>query len=192
MKHSTSSLALGLSLAFSLALTAPSAHAALKPGDKAPDFSTDTALGGQASPFKLADALAHGPVVLYFFPKAFTSGCTVEAHDFAEATARFNALGATVIGVSNDNIDTLKRFSVEACRNKFAVAADPDSKVIKAYDAKMAMMPGMADRISYVIDTTGHIAYEYGSMSPEGHVTNTLKVVEDLAAKAKGAPSAGR
>ena len=168
-----------------LALAGPLAQAALKPGDKAPEFSTEAALAGNAFPFRLADALARGPVVLYFFPKAFTSGCTVEAHEFAEATARFNALGATVIGVSNDDIETLKRFSVEACRNKFAVASDADSKVIRAYDAKIAFLPGVADRISYVIDRSGRIAYAYGSMNPDGHVANTLKVVEQLAAAGK-------
>ena len=174
-----------LAFAVALALAAPVAQAALKPGDKAPEFSTEAALGGKAFRFQLADALARGPVVLYFFPKAFTSGCTVEAHEFAEATARFNALGATVIGVSNDDIETLKRFSVEACRNKFAVASDADSKVISAYDARIAFLPGVADRISYVIDRTGKIAYAYGSMNPDGHVANTLKAVEQLAAAGK-------
>jgi thioredoxin-dependent peroxiredoxin len=169
-------------LVVALAFAATGAQAALKPGDKAPEFGTQAALGGKAFRFQLADALARGPVVLYFFPKAFTSGCTVEAHEFAEATARFNALGATVVGVSNDDIETLKRFSVEACRNKFAVASDADSKVIKAYDAGIAVLPGVADRISYVIDRSGRIAYTYGSMSPDGHVANTLKVVERLAA----------
>jgi peroxiredoxin Q/BCP len=176
MKFSTFALLLVMALA------GPTAQAALKPGDKAPDFRTEAALGGKAFGFKLADALARGPVVLYFFPKAFTKGCTIEAHDFAEATARFNALGATVIGVSNDDITTLKRFSVEACRNKFAVAADPDSKVIREYDAKLAFMPGMADRISYVIAPDGRVAYAYASLSPDRHVANTMKVVEELAA----------
>ncbi|WP_163361502.1 redoxin domain-containing protein, partial [Enterobacter hormaechei] len=78
--------------------------------------------------FHLAEALKQGPVVLYFYPKAFTSGCTVEAHQFAEATEKFKAQGVTVIGMSNDDIDTLKKFSVEACRNKFAVAADAGGK----------------------------------------------------------------
>jgi len=174
-----------LALALALAVATTGAAAALKVGDAAPDFNTDAALGGKSFQFKLADALARGPVVLYFFPKAFTKGCTVEAHDFAEATARFEALGATVIGVSNDDIDTLKRFSVEACRNKFAVGADADSKVIRAYDAKIAMLPGTADRISYVIAPGGKIAYAYASMSPEGHVANTLKVVEQLAGERK-------
>jgi peroxiredoxin len=174
-----------LSIALSLLLAVPAAQAVLKPGDKAPEFRTEAALGGNAFTFELADALARGPVVLYFFPKAFTSGCTVEAHEFADATARFNALGATVIGVSNDDIETLKRFSVEACRNKFAVASDAESKVIRAYDAKIAFTPGVADRISYVIDRSGKIAYAYGSMNPQGHVANTLKAVEELAAAGK-------
>ena len=176
-------------IAFLLAGTA--AHAALEVGNKAPDFSTEAALGGKAFRFQLAEALARGPVVLYFFPKAFTSGCTIEAHAFAEATARFNALGATVVGVSNDDIATLKRFSVEACRDKFAVASDPDSTVIRSYDAKIAFLPGVADRISYVIDRNGRIAYAYGSMSPEGHVANTLKAVEQLTA-AKPPDQAGK
>jgi len=106
------------------ALAAAGAFAALAPGDAAPDFDADAAIGGKVFRFSLAQALKKGPVVLYFYPKAFTSGCTVEAHLFAEATPRFEALGATVVGISNDDIDTLKKFSVEACRDKFAVAAD--------------------------------------------------------------------
>jgi peroxiredoxin len=172
-----------LAAALSALAGAPLAsHAALKPGDAAPDFTTEAALGGKAFQFALGDALKRGPVVLYFYPKAFTSGCTVEAHEFAEATAKFNALGATVVGVSNDNIETLKKFSVEECRNKFAVAADGDSKIIKGYDAKLMMAPGMADRISYVIGQNGKIAYTYASMSPDGHVANTMKAVEQLKA----------
>lgn len=101
------------------------------------------------------------------------------------------AASATVVGVSNDGIATLKRFSVEACRDKFAVASDPDSTVIRSYDAKIAFLPGVADRISYVIDRNGRIAYAYGSMSPEGHVANTLKAVEQLTA-AKPPDQAGK
>ncbi len=176
-----------LLFALACAAVAPAAQAALKVGDKAPNFSTDAALGGKAFRFQLAEALARGPVVLYFFPAAFTSGCTYEAHQFAEATERFHKLGATMIGVSNDNIDTLKRFSVEACRNQFAVASDAEARVIGAYDAKLAAAPGMADRISYVIDPSGRIAYAYSAMNPDGHVANTLKVVEQLAAVRKAA-----
>lgn len=161
----------------------PRAVAALAVGDRAPDFSVDAALGGQPMRFRLAEALGRGPVVLYFFPKAFTSGCTVEAHAFAEATPRFAALGATVLGVSNDDIETIRRFSVEACRNRFAVGADPDSRVIRAYDAKMLLMPGMADRISYVIAPDGRVALSYRSLDPSGHVAQTLKSVEALPAR---------
>ena len=171
-----------LALSALLAAAAAPAAAVMAVGERAPDFSVDAALGGKPFRFALADALARGPVVLYFFPKAFTKGCTIEAHAFAEATPRFNALGATVIGVSNDDADTIRRFSVEACRDQFAVAADPESKVIRAYDAKMVLMPGMADRVSYVIDRSGRVAYSFSSLSPEGHVANSLKAVEDLAA----------
>ena len=179
-----------LFFAFACAVIAPAAHAVLKVGDKASSFTTEAALGGKAFRFQLADALARGPVVLYFFPAAFTSGCTYEAHQFAEATERFSALGATVIGVSNDNIDTLKRFSVEACRNKFAVASDAEARIIGAYDAKLAAAPGIADRISYVIHPAGRIDYAYSAMNPDGHVANTLKVVEQLAAARKAAEPA--
>lgn len=174
-----------LMLTLALALATPLAQAALRIGDEAPAFTTEAALGGQSFRFQLAEALAKGPVVLYFFPKAFTSGCTYEAHEFAEATPRFNALGATVIGLSNDDIDTLKRFSVEACRNKFAVASDKEARVIRAYDAQIAVKSDTADRISYVIDRSGRIAYAYNSRNPEGHVANTMKAVEQLAATGK-------
>lgn len=159
------------------------AFAVLKVGDRAPDFAAEAALGGKPFSFKLAEALAKGPVVLYFYPKAFTTGCTIEANAFAEATPRFQALGATVIGVSSDNIETLKRFSVEACRNQFAVAADEQSKVIKAYDAASIFSRSMAARVSYVIDQSGRIVFTHDSMSPEGHITETLKVIERLHAR---------
>jgi thioredoxin-dependent peroxiredoxin len=152
--------------------------AALPVGAPAPDFSADAALGGQPYRFVLADALKKGPVVLYFYPKAFTSGCTVEAHQFAEATPKFAALGATVVGMSNDDIDTLKKFSVEACRNQFAVAADPDAKVIKAYDAGFALKPDMANRISYVIAPGGKVLLAYSAMDPSGHVDAAMKAVQ--------------
>src|SRR5580658_289625 len=89
---------------------AAAATAALKVGDKAPDFTTQASLAGKAFDFSLASALKKGPVVLYFYPAAFTPGCTVEAHEFAEATEKFNAMGATVIGVSHDSIDKLNKF----------------------------------------------------------------------------------
>jgi thioredoxin-dependent peroxiredoxin len=160
------------------AFCAMGAQAALPVGAPAPDFSAEAALGGNAFEFTLSDALKKGPVVLYFYPKAFTGGCTLEAHNFAEATERFNALGASVIGMSNDSIDTLKKFSVEACRNKFAVAADAGAKVMKQYDAKMLPLVDVADRISYVISPEGRVIYAYASSSPDGHVENTLAAVK--------------
>ena len=166
-----------LATAALLGLTA-TAHAALKPGDAAPLFTTDAAVGGKQMPLVLSDALKKGPVVLYFFPKAFTSGCTLEAHLFADATEKFAALGATVVGISHDDIATQIKFSKEECRDKFAVGADPDSKIIKAYDAKLAMMP-MSGRISYVISPEGKILYEYSSLDPQDHVANTMKAVQD-------------
>lgn len=165
-----------------LALSLVSAQAALRPGDAAPAFSTEAALDGKAFHFVLADALARGPVVLYFFPKAFTQGCTVEAHLFAEATERFAARGATVIGVSGDDIATLKQFSVEACRSKFAVAAARGTPIIRAYDAQLAARPEMSDRISYVIGRDGRIAFVHEGSDPEAHVARTLKAVEGLPA----------
>ncbi|MBK1615019.1 peroxiredoxin [Rubrivivax gelatinosus] len=173
---------LSFAVAATLAAAAPAALAALDLGAKAPDFSTDAALAGKPFKFALAEALARGPVVLFFFPKAFTSGCTVEAHQFAEATPRFQQFGATVVGISNDDLPTLQRFSVEACRDKFAVASDADARVIRAYDAKIAFLPGTAKRVSYVIGRDGRVAYVYESMDPDEHVANTLKVVERLAA----------
>lgn len=164
-----------------LAFACSAALAALEPGATAPAFSTEAARGGKTFHFQLSEALARGPVVLYFFPKAFTQGCTVEANLFAEASERFAALGATVVGVSADDIDTLKRFSVEACRDKFAVAADAGAQVIKAYDAQSAWRADMADRISYVIGKDGRIAYAHRGSDPEAHVQNTLKAVERLA-----------
>ena len=168
----------GLLAATALAGLCSVAHAALKPGDAAPPFTTEAAVGGKRAPLVLADALKKGPVVLYFFPKSFTSGCTLEAHLFADATEKFAALGATVVGVSHDDIATQVKFSKEECRDKFAVAADPDSAIIKAYDAKLAMLP-MSGRISYVISPDAKILYEYASMDPADHVKNTMKAVED-------------
>lgn len=163
-----------------LASVIPAVHAVLKPGDKAPPFTTQAALGGEAFQFELAKALARGPVVLYFYPKAFTSGCTYEANLFAQASDRFAALGATVIGVSNDDIETLKRFSVEACRNRFAVGADKDARIIQAYKAQIASRPDVADRISYVISPDGRIVHVHHDANPEGHVASTLRAVERL------------
>ena len=168
--------------AFAAALLTP-AHAALKPGDAAPDFKAQASMAGNVFTFSLADALKKGPVVLYFYPAAFTSGCTIEAHDFAEATEKYSALGATVIGVSGDDIATLQKFSVSECRNKFAVAADQDQKIMKAYDAVLAWNPAYADRVSYVIAPDGRVIYAYKSLNPEKHVEYTLDAVRKWSAQ---------
>lgn len=161
-------------------LCAPvAALAALKAGDPAPPFNTPAAVAGQAFDFDLSAALKKGPVVLYFFPKAFTKGCTVEANAFAEATPQFAALGATVVGISHDDIDTLKRFSREECRDRFAVGSDPAARTIKAYDAG-SLLPGMASRISYVIGPDGKIAFTHEGSNPIKHVEQTLQAVRRL------------
>ena len=164
--------------ALGLCLWAAPTWAALAVGDAAPDFTVAAALGGKEFRLSLADSLKKGPVVLYFYPKAFTSGCTVEAHEFAEATPRFNALGATVVGMSVDDIGTLKKFSVEACRDKFAVAADEAGTVTRRYDAAATRDAAYASRISYVIDPSGHVISVYASASPDEHVQRTMAAVE--------------
>jgi thioredoxin-dependent peroxiredoxin len=160
------------------ALIAAPVFAALPDGTKAPDFSTEASLAGKSFKFSLAEALKKGPVVLYFYPAAFTPGCTIEAHEFAQATDQFKALGATVIGVSHDPIDKLNKFSVSECRSKFAVAADTDGSVMKRYDAVLAAKPEYANRTSYVIAPTGVVLYSYTDMKPDKHVENTLAAVK--------------
>jgi thioredoxin-dependent peroxiredoxin len=168
---------------FAVAATLASglALAALPEGAKAPDFTTQASLGGKPFNFALGDALKKGPVVLYFYPAAFTPGCTKEAHDFAEATDKFKAFGATVIGVSYDNIETLNKFSVSECRNKFAVASDGDQKIMKAYDAVLTGKPEWANRTSYVISPAGQVIYAYTDLNPDKHVANTMAAVQKWA-----------
>ncbi len=161
------------------------AAAALAVGAKAPDFTTQATLGGKEFSFSLANALKRGPVVLYFYPAAFTKGCTIEAHEFAAAIDRFKALHATVIGVSHDGIETLDRFSVSDCQSKFPVAADPSGHVIAAYDAKLSVLP-ISNRTSYVIAPDGRVAYVYSDMNPEKHVENTLGAVKAVEAVRPG------
>jgi peroxiredoxin Q/BCP len=157
-------------------IAAPS-YAALNAGDSAPNFTTQASLGGKEFTFSLADSLKKGPVVLYFYPAAFTKGCTIEAHDFAEAVDQYRSLGATVVGVSHDNIATLNKFSVSECGSKFPVAADTDQSIMKSYDATLFLMPGHANRTSYVISPNGKIIYSFTDLSPDKHVENTLAAV---------------
>ena len=159
-------------------LTVPG-QAALPVGAKAPDFTTTGAIGGKPFKLHLRDQLRNGPVVLYFFPKAFTKGCTLEAHAFSEATAEFKKAGARVIGMSADDLPTLQKFSVEACRNAFPVAtASPAT--IKAYDVALKQKPELTDRTSYVIDRKGRIAFVHSDMDYSEHVAKTLAAVKVL------------
>ena len=165
-------------MALLLPFVAP-AHAALDVGEKAPDFTAPAALDGKQFEFSLDQSLAKGPVVLYFFPAAFSVGCSAEAHQFAESIDRFQALGATVIGVSGDDIETLGKFSVQTCQGKFPVASDSTQRIMKSYDAVMMLRPEYANRISYVIAPGGSVVYYYQSLNPSRHVENTLAALRD-------------
>jgi peroxiredoxin len=165
-------------VALALGAAAATASAALAVGDAAPDFRVAAALAGNEYSLSLTEALQKGPVVLYFYPKPFTSGCTAEAHAFAEATPKFAALGTSVVGMSVDDIGTLKKFSVEACRDKFAVGADVGGGVTKLYDAASAGASDRAARISYVISPAGRVIYVYASANPDEHVQRTMAAVE--------------
>jgi thioredoxin-dependent peroxiredoxin len=135
------------------------------------------AIGGKVFQYTLADALAKGPVVLYFFPAAFSEGCSIEAHQFAEAIGQYEALGASVIGVSGDDLELITRFSVQVCQGKFPVAADEKKAIIKAFDAAMQTRPEYANRVSYVIAPNGKVVYSYLSLNPNKHVERTLAAV---------------
>ena len=169
--------------AFAAFAFAASAHAALPVGASAPDFETRGALAGKVFTLKLSQELKKGPVVLYFFPAAFTPGCTAEAHEFAEATAAFNKAGATVIGMSADPVDKLAEFSTKECRDKFAVASAGPA-VISGYDVALKVnnpaFAGKTDRTSYVISKTGKIVYAHSALDYKDHVKNTLAAVQAM------------
>lgn len=169
--------------AAALALTVPmAAMAELPQGAAAPAFTAQAALAGKPFRFDLRQALRRGPVVLYFYPKAFTQGCTLEAHAFAEASADFKAAGATVIGMSADDVPTLQKFSTEACRDKFAVAS-ATPQVIAAYDVDLkreGASTGLTKRTSYVIGRNGKIVLVHADMDYRDHVRMTLDAVRRL------------
>ncbi|WP_395369662.1 peroxiredoxin [Komagataeibacter diospyri] len=150
-----------------------SARAALPVGSQAPMFNAQATTNGSEFDFRLADALRQGPVVLYFYPAAFTRGCTMEAHDFANAMDQYKALGATVIGVSTDDMPTLDRFSVSEGHGRFPVATDPKGQIAKMYDSRLPLV-NRASRTSYVIAPDGKVIYAYSALSPKGHVSGTL------------------
>lgn len=164
--------------ALALAGQAAPLQAALAEGVRAPGFTTTGALAGQTFAFDLAAELRKGPVVIYFFPRAFTQGCTLEANAFAEAMDDFRAAGAQVIGLSADDIPTLQRFSREECRDAFPVGrASPG--IISQYD--VAFGAGMSSRTSYVIAQDGRITMVHSDMDWRQHVARTLAAVRALA-----------
>lgn len=176
--------------------------AALKVGDKAPDFSAQASLAGKEFSFSLADAMKKGPVVVYFYPSAYTQGCDIEAHTFAENKDKFDAAGATIIGVSGDSIQRLDQFSADPnyCAGKFPVASDSDLKIAKSYDlTTTAGRPGATDvrgvaidhdfieRETFVIGKDGKILATFSSkddkLSPAQHVEKSLEMVQQLNGK---------
>jgi len=172
-------------LALSALFTVP-ASAALAPGATAPEFTLPAALGGKDFTFDLASALKKGPTVVYFYPKAFTSGCSAEAHEFAENIDNFKALGATVIGVSGDNIKVLEDFSTKDCASKFPVAADPKGDVIAKYDVALSMpgaslmmkMDHPSNRTSFLVAPDGKVIATYSALDASKHVATMLAALK--------------
>ena len=164
-----------------IALTAAPALASLPVGAVAPEFTAKGALAGKELDFDLQKQLKKGPVVLYFFPAAFTSGCTLEAHAFSDATDDFKKAGATVVGITGGNVDRVAEFSKTECRDKFAVLADPGLNISKTYDAKSNFMGReISARTSYVIGKNGKVTFIHSDMNPAKHVELTLAAVKAL------------
>lgn len=176
-----------IAAAAALALAVP-ATAALKNGQAAPDFTAPGAMAGKPFTVHLKAALKKGPVVLYFFPAAFTDGCNAEAHAFAEALPDFQKAGASVIGMTAGNIDKLEAFSAEKCAGKFAVAAASD-QIIKDYDVRLTKPDGtvtkITSRTSYVIAPNGKVIFAHADMNPADHIRLTLAAVQKYKATHK-------
>ena len=173
--------------ATTLTLAVP-ATAALNTGQAAPDFTAPGAMAGKPFTVNLKAALKKGPVVLYFFPAAFTDGCNAEAHAFAEALPDFQKAGASVIGMTAGNIDKLEAFSAEKCAGKFAVAA-ASPEIIKNYDVALTKPDGtvtkITSRTSYVIAPNGKVIFAHSNMSPADHIRLTLDAVQKYKATHK-------
>jgi peroxiredoxin Q/BCP len=188
-------------LAISAALCMP-AFAALKPGDSAPEFSAPASLAGKAFHFSLRAALKKGPVVVYFYPSAYTGGCDLEAHTFAQDKDKFTAAGASIIGVSEDSIARLDQFSADPsyCAGRFPVASDPSGKIGASYGVKaspgreglkdvrgVAIGHGFLERITFVIGKDGKVVAVFSSstdhLKPDAHVKKALAIVQQLAHK---------
>jgi peroxiredoxin Q/BCP len=176
------------------------AVAALKQGDAAPDFKTQASLDGKEFTFSLKDTLKKGPVVVYFYPSAYTGGCNLQAHTFAVNHEKFAAAGASVVGVSLDSISRLNDFSAdpEFCAGKLPVASDADGKIAKSYDLSVSgaregakdtrgneIGHGFAERTTFIVTPDGKIAATVGGVSPTENVQKALAAVEQLAGKKK-------
>jgi peroxiredoxin Q/BCP len=176
------------------------ANAALKEGDVAPDFNAQASLAGKAFSFSLKDALLKGPVVVYFYPSAYTSGCNIQAHEFAVNHEKFVAANAAIIGVSLDSIARLNDFSADPnyCAGKVPVASDADGKIAKSYDLKVratqswinslikdtrgiAIEHGFAERTTFIVTPDGKIAATIGDLAPKENVEKALEIVQRLA-----------
>jgi len=188
-------LTLGVVAGLSMGLMSP-VFAALKEGDKAPVFSLEASLAGKPFQFSLAESLKKGPVVVYFYPSAYTGGCNIQAHTFSVSSEKFAAVGATVIGVSLDSIERLNDFSAdpEYCAGKFAVASDADGKVAKAFELNVreavegkvdsrgeTIDHGFAERTTFIITPDGKIAATIGGVTPAENVKAALEKVQQLA-----------
>lgn len=171
------------------------AVAALKEGDKAPVFTAQASLAGKEFNFSLKDALKKGPVVVYFYPAAFTGGCNLQAHTFSENSDKFAAAGASIIGVSLDKIATLNQFSADPqyCAGKVPVASDADGKIAKSYDLQVRdakpgakntrgdeIGHGFAERTTFVVTPDGKVAATIGNVSPADNVAKALEAVQHL------------
>lgn len=182
MKRAILPLAAGLA---ALALAVP-AQAALQKGATAPTFVAKGAQAGKPITFDLAKALKKGPVVLYFFPAAFTPGCNMEAQSFADAIPEFEAAGASVVGVTMGNTDQLAEFSSKHCAGKFPVAAASEA-MKKAYDVDLkkpdGTSAGMTDRTTYVIGRDGKVVLAFSDLNWNDHVSQSLAAVRALKGK---------
>lgn len=179
------------------ALLALPAAAALKEGDAAPDFNLKASLAGKDFHYALKDALKKGPVVVYFYPSAYTGGCNIQARSFAVNTDKFAAAGASIVGVSLDSIARLNVFSAdpEYCAGKVAVASDADGKVAKAFDLNVTDIPAgrkdtrgveidhaRVERTTFIVTPDGKVAATVGGLTPAANVEKALEVVQSLAA----------
>ena len=185
-----------LSCLISTAICLP-ALAALKDGDSAPDFTAQASLAGKEFKFSLKESLKKGPVVVYFYPSAYTQGCNLQARTFSVNQEKFAAAGASIVGVSLDSIQRLNQFSADPdyCAGKFPVASDADGSIAKSYDLSVRQMAGLkdtkgnevdhglAERTTFVVTPDGKIAATIGGVKPDENVMKALETVQKLKAK---------